>query len=51
MLSAAASINFLHLDDEVLEGSSLRQHQLVRNVGWDVDNIALLELGFPAILD
>jgi hypothetical protein len=49
-VDGAALLNFLHLHDEVLEGVSLGQHQLVRNVSWYMNNIALLQLGFLTIL-
>ena len=42
----ARLVNFLDLDDEVLEGVSLRQGQLVWDIGGYVDNVALLKLGF-----
>jgi hypothetical protein len=45
-----ALLDFLHLDNEVLERVSLGQQQLVRNVGRDVNDVALLQLGFLSVL-
>jgi hypothetical protein len=49
-VDGATLLNFLHLHDEVLEGVSLGQHQLVRNISWYMNNVTLLQLGFLTIL-